>query len=87
MITQEQIFTFHDINPNTKTISISLFTIFKNDGVEVGRNPPQTRAFVPGQIEDVKTYIGVTDSPEITYLESIWTQDVIDAWKETQVSL
>lgn len=84
MITQETIYTFHDISPTTKTVSISLIIVFKNDGVEVGRNPPHTRAFVPGQIEDVKEYIGVTDSPEITYLNSIWTQAVIDAWNESQ---
>ena len=79
MLTEETIYSLHDINPQTKTISITLVTIVKRNGIEIARSS-NTRAFQPGDIEEVKSYIGVTDSPEITYLKSMWTQEVIDAW-------
>lgn len=79
MYTEEILASFHDINPQTKTISITAITIVKKDGVEIAR-ASNTRAFQPGDIELVKAYIGVNESPEITYLESIWTQEAIDAW-------
>lgn len=79
MLTEETIHSFHDMNPQTKTISVTLVTIVKRDGIEIARSS-NTRAFQPGDIEEVKSYIGVTESPEITYLESIWTQEAIDAW-------
>lgn len=81
MLTEESTFVIQDVNPETKTISVTILLIVKRDGVEIARSS-NTRAFAPGQIEDVKTYIGVTDSPEITYLESIWTQEVIDAYAQ-----
>ncbi len=80
MYTEEIISNFHDINPANKTVSITIVTVVKKDGTEIARSNPLTRAFAPGDIEDVKSYIGVTESPEITYLESVWTQEVIDAW-------
>jgi hypothetical protein len=80
MLTQESIYSFHDMNPVNKTVSITKVTIVKNDGIEIARSS-NTRAFQPGDIEAVKEYIGVSESPEITYLESIWTQEAIDAWR------
>lgn len=80
MYTEEIFSSFHDINPITKTVSITIYTVVKKDGVEIARSQPNTRAFAPGDIEQVKAYIGVSESPEITYLESIWTQEAIDAW-------
>lgn len=68
---------FTDINPITKTISIAKDTIVKKDGIEIARNRHR-RAFAPGDIEKVKEYLGIDTSPEIIYLESIWTQEVID---------
>lgn len=68
---------FTDLNPNTKTVSIAIDSIIKKDGEVIARNRSR-RAFVPGQIEQVKDFIGLQESPEIIYLESIWTQDVID---------
>ena len=70
-----------DINPNNKTISIAMDTIIKKDGVIVARSRNR-RAFVPGDIQAVKEYIGVIDSPEITYLNALWTKEVIDAYRE-----
>lgn len=80
MITEERLMPIFDsIDPNNKTISILIVTLIKRDGVEISRENHR-QAFVPGDIEAVKEYIGVTESPEITYLESIWTQEAIDAW-------
>ena len=81
MLTQESVFSFHDMNPQTKTISITNITIVKDDnGNEIAQSN-HTKAFAPGDIEDVKTYINATDTPEITYLNSIWSADAIAAWK------
>lgn len=79
MLTEESFYSIHDVNPQNKTISITIHTIVRRDGIEIARSS-NTRAFQPGDIEAVKEYIGVTESPEITYLESIWTQEAIDAW-------
>lgn len=81
MLTEEKLLPIFDsIDPNTKTVSILIKTIVKRDGVEISHENHRC-AFNPGDIEKVKTYIGVTESPEITYLESIWTQEAIDAWR------
>ncbi len=69
-----------DINTETKTISIAKDTIVKKDGVEIAKQRHRC-AFVPGDIEAVKNYLGVNDSPEINYLNSIWTEQVIADYK------
>ena len=72
---------FTDINPNTKTISVAMDSVIKKDGVEVSRSRERC-AFVPGDIEGVKAYTGLDDkSPEIVYLNSIWSAEVIAAHK------
>lgn len=82
MLTQESSFNIQEINGETKTISIIKFIIVKDDGIEIARSS-NTCGFVPGQIEDVKKYIGQENCPEIAYLQSIWTQDAIDAYNKS----
>ncbi len=84
MLVKTQKFTVNNLNLDTKTLSISRFDVITDDGVVISTGQPHTQAFVPGDIEAVKSYIGLTDSPEITYLQSIWTQEVIDAWNAAQ---
>lgn len=43
----------------------------------VSRN---TKCFWPPDIEEVKEYLGAQESPEISYLQSKWTQEVIDEY-------
>jgi hypothetical protein len=83
MITEEKLpAIFTDINSVLKTVSIAIDTIIKKDDVEITRSRHRC-AFVPGQIEEVKAYTGLSDeSPEIIYLESIWTPEVIKAYNE-----
>lgn len=80
MITKEIIIARFEINPENKTISIRLDTVIKEDDVELSRSLHR-RAFVPGDIEKVKEYLGVSTSKEITYLNSVWTAAVIKAYK------
>lgn len=82
MLTEEKLQPiFTDINPNTKTISVAMDSVIKKDGVEVSRNRHRC-AFVPGDIEGVKSYTGLSDdSPEIVYLNAIWSADVIAAYQ------
>lgn len=80
MLTEETLTPiFTDINPHTKTVSIALDTVIKRDG-EIINTSRHRRAFVPGEIQAVKDYIGVQSSPEIDYLNTIWSQEVIDAY-------
>jgi|GEM_PF-6622622 len=75
---------FSDINPNTKTISIAMDAVIKKDGVEISKSRDRC-AFVPGEIDRVKLYSGLTDeSAEIIYLNSIWTAKVISDYLATQ---
>lgn len=76
MLTKETQLSRFEINQENKTISIRLDTVIKENDVELSRSCHRT-AFVPGQIEDVKAYLGVEDSAEIQYLNSIWTAQVI----------
>lgn len=76
MLTEQVQIILDSINTTTKTISIAKDTVVFRDGVEISRERHRT-AFVPGQIEEVKTYIGETSSPEIDYLNAIWTEQAI----------
>jgi len=70
------------INTTNKTISVAKDTIVKKDGVEIARNRHR-QAFIPGDIEAVKDYLGVEESPEIDYLNAIWTEEVIEAYQQS----
>ncbi len=83
MITEQTLLPIlTDINPNTKTISCAIDTIVLKDSVEIARTRDR-RAFVPGEIEQFKQYVGATSSPEIDYLNAIWTADVISAYQQS----
>ncbi len=71
---------FTDINPNNKTISIAIDTLILKDGIEIARNR-ERGAFVPGDIEKVKAYIGLDKGPEIDYLNAIWTEEAIISYQ------
>lgn len=70
------------IHMTNKTISICIQTIIKRDGVEIARDNHRT-AYGPGDIEAVKVCLGVQESPEITYLNTIWTPEVITAYQQS----
>jgi hypothetical protein len=72
---------FSDIDPNAKTVSIAKITVILKDGIEVSRSEHRC-AFAPGQIEDVMKYVGTKSSPEMDYLNAIWTPSVIAAYNE-----
>lgn len=87
MLTEINEIILDNINAFSKTISIAKDTIIQKDGVEIARQRNR-QAFVPGDIEAVKSYTGFTNAdPEIVYLNSIWTQNVIDAYVASQVQL
>ena len=80
MITEQTLLPiFTDLNPITKTVSIAIDTVVLRDGVEIARERLR-RAFVPGDIENVKEFTGVESSPELDYLDAIWTIEVIEAF-------
>lgn len=72
---------FDSIDPNIKTVSVLKRTLILRDGELIGQENHRC-AFVPGDIERVKEYIGETESPEIDYLNAIWTEEVISSYNE-----
>lgn len=79
MLTEDIKIIIDTINVTNKTISIAKDTIIKKDGIIIAKSRHR-QAFAPGEIDKVKEYIGINESPEIDYLNAIWTQDVIDAY-------
>lgn len=65
------------INTTNKTISIAKDTIVKKDSQPIAKSRDR-RAFVPGDIAAVKDYLGTDSSPEIDYLNAIWTEQAIN---------
>lgn len=81
MFEERQEIIIDNINVSTKTISIAKDSVVLRDGIEIARDRNRC-AFHPGQIEEVKIYTGWDDStPEVIYLNSVWTQEVIDAYQ------
>lgn len=72
---------FTDIDPNLKTVSIGIKTIIKKDG-HIISSSIHSCAFYPGQIEKVKEFTGFEESPELTYLNTIWDQNAIDKYQQ-----
>lgn len=70
---------FSDINPNLKTVSVIIVTQILNDGIVVAETNDR-RAFVPGEIDQLKEYIGANEGPELDYVQAIWTQQIIDEY-------
>lgn len=68
-----------DMNPETKTLSIRMDTVLKEDGVELSRNSHRC-TYVPGEVDRVMTLMGA-DAPEIAYLKAVWTKQVIADYK------
>ena len=72
-----------NINPYNKTISIAMDRVIVDaNGNQIAKVSRVRRAFVPGEIEQVKEWLGATESPEIDYLSAIWTPEVIAAYQE-----
>lgn len=67
-----------DINPKTLSVSIVIIkNIEENDGFARHR-----AAFIPGEIDKVKEFLGVDTSPEIDFLNSLWTDEVIAKYQK-----
>lgn len=81
MITQSIHFSIDNMDPEFKSISICKLTIIKDGDNEIARGRDR-KAFIPGEIDEVKSYIELTEGPEIDYLQSIWTQEVIDTYNQ-----
>lgn len=78
-LTKELKFKKLDIDVEKWTISIAFLPIYYDNGQEDMRGRLQRRGFVPGQIEDVKAFTGLGDqNKHIQYINSLWTQQVID---------
>lgn len=76
-----------DINLGNSTISLCRVSVILKDGVEQSRNNHRS-AFYPGQIDEVKSFMGVgDDNPTIIYLNSIWTPEVIQAYNDMLAQL
>lgn len=73
---------FTDIDPNSKTVSIGIQTQIIKDNIVISSSMLRC-CFAPGEIDKVKAFIGLEESPEITYLNTIWDQAAIDAYNQS----
>ena len=86
MITkQSKVLYLDNVNLQTGTLSILKREYTLDDGL-ITDHQDIRRAFVPGQLDAVKQFLGVDESPEIAYLESLWTPDVIAAYQQQLAS-
>lgn len=79
-LTKEIIVSRFEIQQEFKTVSIRLDTVIKEDSKELSRSCHR-QSFVPGQIEEVKAFLGVIEGPEVDYLNALWTEEVIANYK------
>jgi len=79
MITKEVVVSKFEIDTEALTVSIKLDTVIKEDGRELARSSHR-RGFVPGDIEDIRTYTGKDVSAELIYLESLWSPEAVAAY-------
>lgn len=87
MITKRKEIGKLDINFKFKTISLRYDTVIEEDGEEIFRNHHR-KAFVPGEIEDLKTYTGLSDTNKhIKYIDSLWTPSVVQDYQDYLATL
>lgn len=72
-----------DINMGSKIVSIALDIKIIEEGTTLVESRHRC-TFAPGQIEDVKKYIGKKTGSEITMLKSLWTKEAIEEHKKLQ---
>lgn len=77
MLEEKQEIIIDNYNATQKTLSIAKVLVILRDGIEIVRQVIDRCAFGPGDIDKVKAYLNMQDEPEIKYLESIWTDEVI----------
>ncbi len=70
--------------PNTGSFSIHKDSVVLENGVEFARNR-DSRAFVPGQVDELAEYLGDPNHPLISYCNIIWTPDIIEAQKALEL--
>ncbi len=81
MITKELQFPF-EYFPNNSSFSVQKEQIVKEDGETIGKKIIDTRAFLPGQIDELAKYLGEPDHPLVSYCNIIWTPDMIATQEE-----
>jgi len=79
MITKEGFTSAFEVNLTDLRLTLKIYYVFKEDGIEINRSN-KTEYFYPADIEKVKFCLGVQSSPEIDYLNSIWTAEVISSY-------
>jgi hypothetical protein len=80
-LTEQLKFKKLDVDVENWAISIAFIPVINKDNVEYLRGKLHRRAFVPGQIEDVKAFTGLDNTNKhIKYINSLWTQQVIDEY-------
>lgn len=79
MITKEIVVSKFEIDTESNIASIRTDTIIKENGVEISRSFHRC-TYVPGDIDIAAKCLGI-DSPEIAYLNLIWTPEAIEYFR------
>lgn len=83
-ITKQTVFKHFDIDCENWFISLGFVQVIKEDGVEIARSGTMRSAFVPGEINKVKSFTGLGDANKhIQYLNNLWTAQVIADYQAT----
>ncbi len=81
MITKELQFPF-EYFPHNSSFSIRKEQLLKEDGVVIAKNTLDTKAFLPGMVDELAEYFGDSDHPLVSYCNIIWTPDIIAKQQE-----
>lgn len=70
-----------EIDLENNTVSVRKDYVIVDDATgEVVARDLHRRAFIPGDLEKVKSYIQKQSGKEIDFLEKMWTPEVIEAY-------
>lgn len=73
-----------DVDLEHFTISIAFVSIITENEEELTRTALHRKAFVPGQIDEVKEATGLDDNDlNIKYLKELWSDDVIQNYRDS----
>lgn len=78
-----------DVYGTGPCVSVSIDSVILEDGTPITKETVNTKGFIPGEIEEVKTWLmdnlgltldQVNTMPEVSFIQSKWTQQAIDAY-------
>jgi len=70
-----------EFEADTNAIFVERETVLVEDGIETQSLGAHRAPFYPDQIDKLKSHINKPDSSEVKFAETIWTPEVVAAYK------